>query len=133
MSKYDSIINYDYKMFHPRMSIENRSAQFAPFSALTGFSDLIKEEEKIKVPKKEILDETKEILDSKLKLIRYNLKKRPIIKITYYENNDYKEIEEVIKKIDFYHHYLILENNIKIKIDDISNLDSQDINFFDII
>ncbi len=46
MSKYDSIINYDYKMFHPRMSIENRSAQFAPFSALTGFSDLIKEEEK---------------------------------------------------------------------------------------
>ena len=133
MSKYDSIINYDYKMFHPRMSIENRSAQFAPFSALTGFSDLIKEEEKIKVPKKEILDETKEILDSKLKLICYNLKKRPIIKITYYENNDYKEIEEVIKKIDFYRHYLVLENNIKIKIDDISNLDSQDINFFDII
>ena len=31
---------------HPVMSVHDRAAQFAPFSALTGYEDAIKEEEK---------------------------------------------------------------------------------------
>ena len=45
MSKYDDIINlphYEPKN-HKRMSIESRSSQFAPFSALTGYEDEVKE------------------------------------------------------------------------------------------
>ena len=41
--KYDDIIDlphWDPKN-HPRMSLEDRAAQFAPFAALTGFGDVI--------------------------------------------------------------------------------------------
>jgi len=34
--------HYDPK-HHPRMSMWNRAAQFAPFSALTGYNDAIKD------------------------------------------------------------------------------------------
>jgi len=42
---YDDIINlphYEPK-HHPRMSMWNRAAQFAPFAALTGYEDSIKD------------------------------------------------------------------------------------------
>lgn len=46
--KYDDIINLPHHVSkrHPRMSLEERSAQFAPFSALTGYAEAIKETEK---------------------------------------------------------------------------------------
>ena len=43
--KYDSIINlphYEPK-YHKRMSKMQRAAQFNPFSALTGYDDMVKE------------------------------------------------------------------------------------------
>ena len=45
MDNYDDIINlphYEPK-HHPRISMCNRAAQFAPFAALTGYDDAIKE------------------------------------------------------------------------------------------
>jgi hypothetical protein len=45
MDNYDDIINlphYEPK-HHPRMSMWNRAAQFAPFAALTGYEDAIKD------------------------------------------------------------------------------------------
>ena len=43
MNKYSDLINYEYRMKHERMTIQNRSAQFSPFSALTGYEELIEE------------------------------------------------------------------------------------------
>ena len=42
---YDDIINLPHYVSkkHPQMSIEARSAQFAPFSALTGYDEALKE------------------------------------------------------------------------------------------
>lgn len=42
-SKYDDIINLPHHVSkkHKAMSLESRAAQFAPFAALTGFSDEI--------------------------------------------------------------------------------------------
>ena len=45
MGNYDDIINlphYEPK-HHPRMSMWNRAAQFAPFAALTGYEAAIRE------------------------------------------------------------------------------------------
>ena len=43
--KYNDIINLPHHVSekHARMSLEERSAQFAPFSALTGYDEVIKE------------------------------------------------------------------------------------------
>ena len=139
MNKYDSIIDFDYKMKHERMSINNRSAQFAPFSALTGYSELISEKGRLTDSKKEITDDIKEILDYKLKIINSKLDFHPKLSITYFIQDDkkaggsYKTINEVIKKVDFYHKLIILENNERIKIENIINIDSFDVNFDDIL
>lgn len=41
--KYDEIINHPHfePKNHPRMSREQRAAQFAPYAALTGYSNVI--------------------------------------------------------------------------------------------
>ena len=45
MSNYDDIINLPHHVSkrHPQMSMWNRAAQFAPFAALTGYDEAIKE------------------------------------------------------------------------------------------
>ena len=45
MNNYDDIINLPHHVSkkHPQMSMWNRAAQFAPFAALTGYDDAIKE------------------------------------------------------------------------------------------
>lgn len=45
MNNYDDIINLPHHISkkHKQMSIESRAAQFAPFAALTGYSDAIEE------------------------------------------------------------------------------------------
>lgn len=46
--KYDDILQLPHHVStkHPPMSLEERSAQFAPFAALTGYEEVIKEAEK---------------------------------------------------------------------------------------
>ena len=45
MDNYDDIINLPHHVSkqHPQMSMWNRAAQFAPFAALTGYEESIKE------------------------------------------------------------------------------------------
>ena len=45
MGNYDDIINLPHHVSkrHPQMSMWNRAAQFAPFAALTGYDDAIKD------------------------------------------------------------------------------------------
>ena len=49
---YEDIINLPHHVSkrHPQMPMWNRAAQFAPFAALTGYEDAIKEQEKNEDP-----------------------------------------------------------------------------------
>ncbi|MBO4375497.1 MAG: hypothetical protein J5829_10360 [Lachnospiraceae bacterium] len=44
-NKYDDIINMEHHVSktHPRMSMRDRAAQFAPFAALTGLEEEMEE------------------------------------------------------------------------------------------
>lgn len=55
MKNYDDIINLPHHISkkHPRLSMEQRAAQFAPFSVLTGYEDAINETVRIAVEKNE--------------------------------------------------------------------------------
>lgn len=48
MGKYDDIIYLPHPepKNHPRMSMKQRAAQFAPFAALTGYKEAIEEAQK---------------------------------------------------------------------------------------
>ncbi len=139
MSKYDDIIDYNYVMKHKRMSIEERSYEFAPFSALVGFNDLIKERERETISEIDISEERKEDLDLKLKIINSKINLHPEVFITYFvpdkkkTGGSYQKIANYIKKIDFYHKLIVLENSERIKIENIINIDSIDIDLNDFL
>ena len=128
--KYDDIINLPHHVSkkHKPMSLENRSAQFAPFAALTGFGDEIKETGRLTDKKIEINEELKEELDNKLKDIQRRIHERPKVTIEYFvpdktkSGGKYVEVTGNIIKIDKYKQEIILEDKTKIQIEDISNI-----------
>ena len=124
---YDDIINMPRHISskHPQMKIIDRAAQFAPFAALTGHKESIDEASRITDSKKELDENQKEILNNKLNYILLNLDKLFEIKITYFQvdlkksGGKYITILANIKKIDEYNNVLVLNNGMKIKLDDL--------------
>ena len=84
--KYDDIINLPRHVSkkHPQMSLEARSAQFAPFAALTGYDEQIQETARITSKRKELNEELKEILNEKLQKIQEKINLKPELTITYF-------------------------------------------------
>ena len=132
-NKYQDIINlphYEPKK-HPRMSIEARSAQFAPFSALTGYDDVVKETGRLTQRKLELSEEQKinislklqEALDNKKEvLIKY------FIKDIKKQGGIYSEKTGVIKKYDQIKQMIIFYDKTQIEINnvvEISDLEEQ--------
>ncbi len=64
MGKYDDIINLPHHVSkkHPRLSKEQRAAQFAPFAALVGYEDAIKEIVKVSEESMEFRRRTRNFL-----------------------------------------------------------------------
>lgn len=127
---YDDIINLPHHIStkHPQMSIEARSAQFAPFSALTGYEDAIKETARLTDKRIEIDEGLKTILNNKLQFILENLKYKPEIKFTYFVYDEsksggkYIDIVGIVKKIELLEQYVMLYDKTKIPINEIINI-----------
>lgn len=126
-SKYDDIINlphHDSKK-HPRMSKEARAAQFAPFAALTGYDDVIKETSRITSKRIEINEELKTILDTKLQIIHDRINEKPEITFTYFvpdtkkDGGEYVTITGNVLKIDEFNQNVILGDRSEIPITEI--------------
>jgi len=126
MGKYDDIINLSRPVSkRPKMTLEQRSAQFAPFAALTGYEGQVKETARLTSKKIEIDDELKSILDNKLQIIEDNLDKVPLISIKYFipdlkkEGGFYQRITGKVTKIDKYKKLIIVDKKIEKSILDI--------------
>lgn len=130
MDKYEDIINLPHHVSskHPHMTLEERSAQFAPFAALTGFEDCVEETGRLTDAKIDISEDVKEILNEKIKNILKKAEKNPTIKLTYFipdnkkSGGKYSKIEGKIKKINEINQEIIFVNGIKIKIKDIVDI-----------
>ena len=92
----------------PHMSLYDRAAQFSPFDALTGYSDMISEEQRLTEKKVELSETDLEKLNRKFNLIEDMLRKgkKPVISITYFEpdllkeGGSYKTVTGQIARID---------------------------------
>jgi len=130
MNNYEDIINLPHHVSkkHPQMSIWSRSAQFAPFAALTGYDDAVKETARLTDKRLEIDEGLKNILNNKLQYILENKLLQPEITFTYfvYDNKKsggkYIEKTGVVKKIDLNEKYIMLKDKTKISIDEIINI-----------
>ena len=71
-------------MIRAKMDRAQRAKQFAPFAALKGFEEALREKERIIVPKVELYEEKKAEIDSILR----NKKKQDSITVIYYNNEE---------------------------------------------
>ena len=130
---YDDIINLPHHVSkkHPPMSLYARSAQFAPFAALTGYEDAVKETARETTERIDIDDEIKSILDGKIQILIEQLKKRPEVSITYFlhdlrkDGGAYITVDGIIKKIDTYNQKIILADNTEIPINEIIDISGE--------
>ena len=137
-NKYNDIINLPHHVSkkYPQMSLESRSAQFAPFAALVGYEDAKKETGRLTFERKEFDEEYQSILDRKLQIVKENIILKPKLKITYFENDTKKDggsyitVLENIEKFNEYREVIILKNNQEIPIKDIVDIDSTEIIFY---
>ena len=110
------------------MSLYARSAQFAPFAALTGYEDAVRETARETSQQIDIDDEIKAILDGKIQMLSEQIKKRPEVSITYFlqdlrkDGGAYITVEGVIKKIDTYNQNIVLVDKTEIPINDIIDI-----------
>ena len=128
--RYDDIINFEHHVSkkHPQMSLYARSAQFAPFAALTGYEDAVKETERETEERIEIDEEMKSILDAKIQILNEQIKRKPEVTFTYFipdlikSGGSYVSVTGVVKKIDEYSQNIILEDKTEIPINDIIDI-----------
>ncbi len=92
---YDDIISLPHPTSptHPRMSLLNRAAQFAPFAALTGFEEAILETARPTQEKIEISETSRAVIDAALHEVmeRNKAYEAPLATLTYFRPDDRKE------------------------------------------
>ena len=127
---YDDIIHLPHHLSkkHAPMPLIDRAAQFSPFAALTGHDAAIKETVRLTDRKIELDEYEIANLDEKLQQIKEKLPMNPEITVTYFqpdvrkEGGEYRTISGKVKKMDEYAKSIIMENGIRLPIEDIIEL-----------
>lgn len=128
---YEDIINLPHHELttRQRMPRINRAASFAPFAALTGYDDAVRETARLTSERIELDEGTKEVLNDKLRIALDKADEQPEISITYFlpdtrkSGGAYVTVKAVIKRIDEYERLVILTDKSTIPIDDIYEIE----------
>ncbi len=129
MNNYDDIINLNRPISkHKHMTIEERSAQFAPFAALVGYDNAVKETARLTENKIELNDEQQDMLNFKLRYLYDNINNKNEVTITHFVKDNkkvggkYINTTGIIKQIDPVQENIKLNNNVIIYMNDIINI-----------
>lgn len=129
MNNYDDIINLNRPISkHKHMTIEERSAQFAPFAALVGYDNAVKETARLTENKIELNDEQQDMLNFKLRYLYDNINNKNEVTITHFVKDNkkvggkYINTTGIIKQIDSVQENIKLNNNVIIYMNDIINI-----------
>ena len=100
---YDDIINMKHptSINHPRMSMNNRAAQFAPFAALKTHVDKISEAGRLTTQKRILDEDQRQVLNRVLNNLLINKKEHLSIMIDSYVTvrGQFKDIDEINKRV----------------------------------
>lgn len=94
-----------------------RAKQFAPFDALRGFRDALREKERIVVPKPELSEEMKEELDRNFSQVKL----KDIITVVYFQKDECLKVTGMVSRISITSRTLQIVNT-KINLDDICEI-----------
>lgn len=99
------------------MANKSKANQYQPFDALKGFSEKLREKEKIYTEKKVLSEEKIEDLNNLL----LSLTKNDYVSVKYYHKGQYLDIEGFIDKIDAYNRCLFI-SGLKINFEDLYDI-----------
>lgn len=91
---------------HPRMSLQDRAAQFSPFAALTGYEDALKETARLTDHFVELDEDRKQEIDRQIGYLQQHMREELTVKITYFvpdtrkNGGAYNILEGCVQKID---------------------------------
>lgn len=130
--EYADIINLPHHVSktRPQMSMHDRAAQFSPFAALTGYDAAIKETARLTDEKIDLDENSKAGLDEKLLILVDKLQEKPHVTITYFQKDErkaggsYEIAEGTIRKVDFYERVIVMEDRMRVRIEDIIEIES---------
>lgn len=128
MGKYDDIINLPHHVSkkHPQMPIADRAAQFAPFAALTGYGEQIKETARTTEEFHQVSGREKEELDQKLQILLQTQYKHPLISPdARKQGGHYEKKTEYVKRIDPVKEYIIMKDDTRIRFHYIKELQGE--------
>ena len=131
MEKYKDIINLPHKQSskRPHMPLLDRAAQFAPFAALVGYDDAIKETGRLTDERIEMSEEKLAVLNARYQILVDRLGEEPEVTITYFVPDIYKNGGSyaaktgVIKKLDNYERLITMVDGTRILMDDVLTLE----------
>lgn len=114
---------------YPRMSPQDRAAQFSPFAALTGHSAVLREAARQTQERLQLDEYQEDALSRKLSLLLEHLEEEPEVQLSYFKEDarkaggEYVKREGRVKKIDLYGRVLVMEDGTKVPLDDLFRLD----------
>lgn len=128
--KYDDIIGMPHHTSprHPRMSMRDRAAQFAPFSALTGYGDVVDETARLTDGRIVLTEDAKALLDFKQRLLQERIDTKPEITVTYFvkdvrkSGGSYQTVRGRLLRIDDVERTLVLEGGRRINAQDVIDI-----------
>ena len=106
--KYQDMLHLPHPVSatHPRMSLQDRAAQFSPFAALTGYEDALKETARLTDRFIELDEDRKQEIDRQIGYLQLHRDESITVKITYFvpdirkEGGAYNTLEGYVQKID---------------------------------
>lgn len=127
---YDDIIHLPHPTSkkHPRMSMEERAAQFSPFAALTGFGGVIQETGRLTDARVELGESDRAELERTLNFLDSQEEEHPLVQVTYFlpdarkEGGAYVTVTGRLKRIDQAEGTLLLQEGMRIPIRDIRSV-----------
>ena len=130
MSKYDDIINLPHHVSpnRQRMSMHDRAAQFAPFSALVGYDDAVAETARLTESRPELDEQEQRAINERLTYIADYTHEQPEVRIKYFVPDEHKsggaivEVSGKVKKISDTNGTIVLTDGCKIRLSDITDL-----------
>ena len=123
--KYGDIIHLPHHVssVHPHMPVSDRAAQFAPFAALTGYGEVIKETARLTDEEPDLSEDEKQELNYKIQLACALPGEKPEIVLTYFVPDRKKSggachtARGKIRRIDPDAGQIILEDGMRIRLD----------------
>lgn len=127
---YEDIIDLPHHRSrkHPPMKVADRAAQFAPFAALTGFEDAVKETARITERKHELTEDKIAEINECLMRLQENSGSQPELMVTWFvpdgrkDGGAYQKIRSRMQKLDVLNGRLYLKNGEIIEVENISEI-----------